>query len=95
MDLLHERYFDFRPTLGMRLREEHYLPIWRESEQRLQNEEGLWKPKRAKQPPGYQMRHWHGCWGVVQIGGGVHDWSLSTVLPAQLMEVRQNLLRLL
>ena len=58
LDMIKEKYEDFGPTLAHeKLTEVHKLQISRESVRRMMIEEGLWKPKRAKKPPG--------CWGSV------------------------------
>src|SRR3970282_2816472 len=37
--------------------------------------EGLWKPKRAKQPETHQMRERRACFGeLIQIDGSDHAW---------------------
>ncbi len=76
IDLIHEHYRDFGPTLAHeKLTEVHGLKLSDESVRRLMIEEGLWKPKRAKQPPTHQMRERRACFGeLVQIDGSDHAW---------------------
>ena len=76
IDLLYERYRDFGPTLAHeKLIEVHGLKLSDESVRRLMIAEGLWQPKRAKQPPAHQMRERRACFGeLVQIDGSDHDW---------------------
>jgi transposase len=76
LDLIKERYADFGPTLAHeKLTEVHQLKLSRESVRRIMIEEGVWKPKRAKQPSAHQMRERRACFGeLVQIDGSDHDW---------------------
>ena len=76
LDLLKEKYPDFGPTLAHeKLSEVHKLELSRESVRKLMIEEGLWKPKRAKQPSAHQMRERRACFGeLVQMDGSDHDW---------------------
>jgi transposase len=76
LDLLKEKYEDFGPTLAHeKLTEVHGVEISRESVRQLMIEEGMWKPKRAKNPSTHQMRERRACLGeLVQIDGSDHDW---------------------
>jgi transposase len=76
LDLLKERYSDFGPTLAHeKLSEVHGVRMSRESVRKLMVEEGLWKPRRAKNPPVHQMRERRACLGeLVQIDGSEHAW---------------------
>jgi transposase len=76
LDLVHKKYADFGPTLAHeKLTEVHQLRISRESVRKLMVSEGLWKPKRVKQPPTHQMRERRACFGeLVQIDGSEHAW---------------------
>jgi transposase len=76
LDLLKEKYTDFGPTLAHeKLREVHGIEISRESVRKLMIVEGMWKPKRAKQPPVHQLRERRACFGeLVQIDGSDHTW---------------------
>ena len=76
LDLLKEKYEDFGPTLAHeKLTEVHKLQLSRESVRRIMIAEGLWKPKRVKQPSTHQMRERRACYGeLVQIDGSDHDW---------------------
>jgi transposase len=76
LDLIYERYRDFGPTLAHeKLTEVHGLKLSDESVRRLMIAEGLWKPKRAKQPSTHQLRERRACFGeLVQIDGSDHAW---------------------
>ena len=76
LDLIKEKYSDFGPTLTHeKLREVHKLEISRESVRKLMIAEGIWKPRRAKQPSTHQMRERRACLGeLVQIDGSDHAW---------------------
>jgi transposase len=76
IDLIYERYRDFGPTLAHeKLVEEHRLQLSAESVRRLMIAEGLWKPKRAKQPRAHPLRERRACFGeLVQIDGSAHAW---------------------
>ncbi len=76
IDLIHEHYRDFGPTLAHeKLTEKHKLQISRESVRGIMIAEKLWKPKRAKKPSTHQMRTRRACFGeLVQIDGSDHDW---------------------
>jgi transposase len=75
-DLIYEHYRDFGPTLAHeKLVEVHGLKLSDESVRRLMIEERIWKPKKAKKPPTYQLRERRACFGeLVQIDGSDHDW---------------------
>jgi len=74
--LIYEHYQDFGPTLAHeKLTEKHDLRISRESVRGIMIAEGIWKPKRAKQPSTHPMRERRACFGeLVQIDGSDHDW---------------------
>lgn len=76
LDLIKQKYEDFGPTLAHeKLTEVHKLQLSRESVRRIMIEEGIWKPKRSKQPPTHQMRERRACFGeLVQIDGSDHAW---------------------
>lgn len=76
IDLIYEHYWDFGPTLvHEKLTEKHDLRISRESVRAIMIAEGIWKPKRAKQPSTHPMRERRACFGeLVQIDGSDHDW---------------------
>ncbi len=76
IDLIYEHYRDFGPTLAHeKLTEKHDLRISRESVRGIMITEGMWKPKRAKQPSTHPMRERRACFGeLVQIDGSDHDW---------------------
>jgi transposase len=76
LDLLKEKYEGFGPTLAHeKLTEMHGVELSRESVRKLMIVEGMWKPKRAKQPSVHQMRERRACLGeLVQIDGSEHAW---------------------
>jgi len=76
LDLLKEKYEGFGPTLAHeKLTEVHGVEMSRESVRKLMIVEGMWKPKRAKQPTVHQMRERRACFGeLVQIDGSDHAW---------------------
>jgi len=74
-DLIYARYQDFGTLAHQKLTEVQHLRLSRESVRRIMIKEGLWKPKRAKQPPVHQMRERRACYGeLVQIDGSDHAW---------------------
>jgi len=76
IDLIYEHYRDFGPTLAHeKLSEVHGLKLSDESVRKIMIAEGLWKPKRAKQPSTHQLRERRACFGeLVQIDGSDHAW---------------------
>ncbi len=76
IDLIYKHYRDFGPTLAHeKLTEKHKLRISRESVRGILIAEGMWKPKRAKQPSTHPMRERRACFGeLVQIDGSDHAW---------------------
>ena len=76
LDLIEWKYSDFGPTLAHeKLIEVHQLSLSRESVRKIMIEEGIWKPKHAKQPPIHQMCERRACLGeLVQIDGSEHAW---------------------
>jgi transposase len=76
IDLIYEHYRDFGPTLAHeKLSEVHGLKLSDESVRQLMIVEGMWKPKKAKQPSTHPMRERRACWGeLVQIDGSEHAW---------------------
>jgi transposase len=76
VDLVYAHYRDFGPTLAHeKLVEVHGLKLSVESVRRIMIAEGIWKPKRAKQPSTHQMRTRRACFGeLVQIDGSEHAW---------------------
>lgn len=71
LDLIQEKYSDFGPTLAHeKLVEGDRLRISRERVRQLMIEEGLWKPRRAKQAAVHQLRERRACFGeLIQIDG--------------------------
>jgi hypothetical protein len=76
LDLIKKKYSDFGPTLAHeKLVEGEHIRISRESVRKLMIEEGMWKPRRAKQPAAHQLRERRACFGeLVQIDGSDHAW---------------------
>jgi len=76
IDLIHERYRDFGPTLAHeKLVERHGLKISDESVRKLMIAERLWKPKKAKRSAVHPLRERRACVGeLVQIDGSEHAW---------------------
>ena len=76
LDLIQQKYADFGPTLAHeKLTEIAHIQISRESVRKLMIEEGLWKPRRAKQPAVHQLRERRACFGeLIQIDGSEHAW---------------------
>lgn len=76
IDLIQAHYRDFGPTLAHeKLVEDHQLQLSDESVRQIMIAEGIWKPKRARQPAVHQMRERRACFGeLVQIDGSDHAW---------------------
>ena len=76
VDRLYSTYTDFGPTLAQeKLAERDGVEISVSSVRKIMIEEGLWKPKKVKQPRIHQLRERRGCFGeLVQIDGSPHDW---------------------
>jgi transposase len=76
IDLLHSRYADFGPTLAQeKLVEVHELKLAVETVRQIMIAEELWKPRKVKHKPVYQMRLRKACRGeLVQIDGSPHAW---------------------
>lgn len=76
LDLLHQRYADFGPTLAQeKLTERHHLDLSVETVRRLMIQAGLWQPHRAKKPVLHPLRERRARLGeLVQIDGSPYDW---------------------
>lgn len=76
IDLIHERYRDFGPTLAHeKLVEVHGLHLSDESVRKLMIVEGLWKPKKARKAEVHQLLERRACFGkLVMIDGSEHAW---------------------
>jgi transposase len=74
--LIQEHYGDFGPTLAAEyLRARHDGACSRETVRQWMIQDGLWKPRRARRKPVYQLRERRACRGeLVQIDGSPHDW---------------------
>ena len=76
LELIHERYADFGPTLACeKLRECHGLVLSKETVRHLMTDAGLWVPRKQRPPKVYQPRARRACFGeLVQIDGCDHYW---------------------
>lgn len=76
LQLVHERYADFGPTLACeQLRVRHQLDLSKETLRHLMIEAGLWIPKAARSAKLHQPRERRPCVGeLVQIDGSRHRW---------------------
>jgi transposase len=74
--LLHERYYDFGPTLAReKLLEAHGLSLSVESVRQLMIREGLWRVRRARKVVIHQLRERRAAYGeLIQLDGSPHDW---------------------
>ena len=74
--LVRERYPDFGPTLAHeKLTEDHHLALSVETVRHLMIQEGLWQPKRAKQPVIHPLRERRARFGeLVQLDGSPFAW---------------------
>ena len=81
--LIRQRYEDFGPTLAAeKLREQHDLPLAKETVRRLMVATGLWVPRKQRPPKVYQPRHRRACFGeLVQIDGCEHHWFEDRAPP--------------
>ena len=75
-ELLRAHYYDFGPTLAHeKLVEGHGLRLSVETVRHLMTAEGLWQPRRARQPVIHQLRERRPRFGeLVQLDGSPHDW---------------------
>ncbi len=76
LNLIHEYYSDFGPTLAReKLIERHDLKIGLETLRQWMIADGLWVPHFKRKPRVYQPRHRRDCYGeLIQIDGSHHDW---------------------
>lgn len=76
LNLLKTKYQGFGPTFAHeKLVELDKLKLSDESVRKLMIEEGLWKPRKAKQAVVHQLRERRACFGeLIQIDGSPHDW---------------------
>jgi len=74
--LVRQHYPDFGPTFASeKLSEEHSISVSSETLRQWMIADGLWTPKRKKQPAVHPMRERRPCVGeLVQIDGSPHDW---------------------
>ncbi|SKC32494.1 Integrase core domain protein [Photobacterium piscicola] len=77
LNLIHEYYSDFGPTLAReKLIERHGIKIGLETlRQQWMIADGFWVPHFKRKPRVYQSRHRRDCYGeLIQIDGSHHDW---------------------
>ena len=76
LNLIHEYYADFGPTLAReKLIERHGIKIGLETLRQWMIADGLWVPHFKRKPRVYQPRHRRDCYGeLIQIDGSHHDW---------------------
>jgi transposase len=76
MDLVHQRYADFGPTLAAeKLKELHGIVVNKETLRQWMTSSGLWHAKRAKKARIHQSRERRSCFGeLIQLDGSHHDW---------------------
>ncbi len=76
MDLVHEHYADFGPTLAAeKLGERHGLQLGVETLRQWMIADGLWIDRRHRLPSPHQPRRRRECLGeLVQIDGSEHAW---------------------
>lgn len=87
LNLLKTKYKGFGPTLAHeKLVEREKLKLSDESVRKLMIEEGLWKPRKAKQAETHQLRERRACFGeLIQIDGSPHDWFEGRADPCVLL----------
>lgn len=87
LDLMKTKYHGFGPTLAHeKLVEREHLRLSDESVRKIMIEEGLWKPRKIKQPVIHQLRERRACFGeLVQIDGSPHDWFEGRAEPCVLL----------
>ncbi|HIF9499486.1 TPA: ISNCY family transposase, partial [Photobacterium damselae] len=76
LNLIHEYYADFGPTLAReKLIERHGIKIGLETLRQWMIADGLWVPHFKRKPRVYQPRYRRDCYGeLIQIDGSHHDW---------------------
>lgn len=76
VEILKSKYPDFGPTLATeKLAEVHGLNVSRESIRKLMMLYDLWKPKKLKKAPIYQLRPRRPCRGeLILVDGSPDDW---------------------
>jgi hypothetical protein len=76
LNLIHEYYADFGPTLVReKLIERHSIKIGLETLRQWMIADGLWVPHFKCKPCIYQPRYRRDCYGeLIQIDGSHHDW---------------------
>jgi hypothetical protein len=76
MDLVHQHYSDFGPTLAAeKLEERHGIAVNKETVRQWMMSAGLWQAKRAKKAKVHQSRERRSCIGeLIQLDGSHHDW---------------------
>lgn len=87
LELVHEYYRDFGPTLAAeKLEENHGETISREALRTLMINEGIWKAKSRKKQKPHQSRERRARFGeLIQIDGSPHDWFEGRRPPCTLI----------
>ena len=75
LKLIHEKYYDFGPTLAHEyLTEQHSFSFSVETVRKIMIADGIWTPKQKKTKV-HQSRDRRACYGeLIQIDGSPHDW---------------------
>ena len=76
LELIHQYYSDFGPTLAHeKLQELHNVSVSLETLRQWMIADGLWVPNSKRKPRVYQPRYRRDCLGeLIQIDGSHHDW---------------------
>ncbi|MFM2601222.1 ISNCY family transposase [Vibrio fortis] len=76
LELIHQYYSDFGPTLAHeKLQELHDVSVSLETLRQWMIADGLWVPHSKRKPRVYQPRYRRDCLGeLIQIDGSHHDW---------------------
>ena len=76
LELIHQHYSDFGPTLAReKLQEIHDVSISLETLRQWMIADGLWVPHSKRKPRVYQPRYRRDCLGeLIQIDGSHHNW---------------------
>ena len=76
LELIHQHYSDFGPTLAHeKLQELHDVSVSLETLRQWMIADGLWVPHSKRKPRVYQPRYRRDCLGeLIQIDGSHHDW---------------------
>ncbi|MBA5764690.1 ISNCY family transposase [Vibrio sp. 404] len=76
LELIHQHYSDFGPTLAHeKIQEIHGISVSLETLRQWMIADGLWTPHYKRNPRVYQPRYRRDCLGeLIQIDGSHHDW---------------------